>query len=63
MQIFEMTENQDLSTHPLSPMVKPTITQRFVNVEQTQLIDRLLGTDDRKDRISSKKEMLQTIQM
>ena len=53
MQITEMTENQDLSTHPA---VKLTIPRKNVTLEQTQLIDCLHGTDDREDRITSNKD-------
>ena len=57
------TENQGLSTHPVRPVVKLNFLQREVILEQMQLIDRLPGTDDWKDRIRSNKEMLKTIQM
>ena len=43
-----MTENLDLSTHPARPPVKLTIPLRNAIFEQTQLIDRLPGTDDRR---------------
>ena len=56
-QIIKKTENLDLSTHPVRPVVKPTIPQRYYTTEQTQRTDRVPGTDNRKDRIKSNKEM------
>ena len=56
-----MTENQKLSTHPVRPVVKPTIPQRNATLAQTQLIDRVPETDDRKDRLRSHKVTLKTI--
>ena len=53
MQITEMTENQDLSTHPVE---KLTIPRKNVTLEQTQPIDCLQGTDDREERITSNKD-------
>ena len=41
LQIIKKTENINLSTHPVRPVVKPAIPQRNVTLEQTQLIDRL----------------------
>ena len=35
-----MTPKQDLSTHPLRPVLKLTIPQRNVTLEQTQPKDR-----------------------
>ena len=57
------TENPDMSTHPLRRVIKLTVSQRNVILEQTQLIDRLPKTDDRKDRIRSNKEIPKTFQM
>ena len=63
IQTIKKTENPDLSTYFVRPVVKLTIPQRNVTLEQTQLIDRLPGTDGWKGRIRSSKEMLKTIQM
>ena len=41
-----MTENQELSTHPVRPVAKRTIPQRNVIFEPIQQTDRLLGIDD-----------------
>ena len=49
IQTNKKTEKLDLSTHPVRPAVKLTIPQRNANLEQTQLTDRLPGTDGRKD--------------
>ena len=58
-----MRGNQDLSTHPVRPVVKLTIPQRNVTLEQTQLVDHLDGIYDQKDRMGSNKETLTTVQM
>ena len=58
-----MTQNLDLSTHPLETVEKLTISQRNVTLEQMQQLDHLLGRDGRKYRIKSNKEMSKTIQM
>ena len=54
IQIVKKTENLDLSTHPVRHVVKLTILQRNVILEQTQLKDRLPEIDDRNDRFRSK---------
>ena len=48
-QIIKKTEDLDLSTHPVRPVVKLGIPQRNVTLEQTTRTDRLPGIDDRKD--------------
>ena len=60
---IKKTEDLDLSTHPVRPVVKPAIPQKNVILEQMQRLDRLPGTDDRKDRIRSQKEMPKTMKM
>ena len=62
-QIIKKTENLDLSTHRVRPVVKLTIPQNKAILEQIELIDRLPGTDGRKDRLMSNKEIPKTIQM
>ena len=57
------TEDLDLSSHPVRPVVELTTPQRNVTLEQTQLTDRLLGIDDRKDKTQSNWEMLEATQM
>ena len=47
IQTIKKTENLDVSTHLVRPVVKLIIPQRIVTLEQTQLIDRLPGTDGR----------------
>ena len=63
IQTTGMTENLDLSTDPVRHVVKTTIPRRNATLEQTQLIDHLSGTDGRKERIRSNKEMLKAFQM
>ena len=63
IQIIKKTGNPDLSTHQVRPVVKLTIPQKKVTLEQTQLIDRLPGTEGRKDRISFNRQLSKTIQM
>ena len=57
IQLIKKTENLDLSNYPVRPVVKQTIPQRNVTLEQTQLLDRLPGTDWGKDRGGSNKKM------
>ena len=63
IQIIKMTEDPDLSTHPVTPVVKLTIPHRKVTLEQTQRTDRFPETYNRKDRIKSNKEMPKATQM
>ena len=56
LQTIKKTENQDLSTHPVRPVLKLTIPQRSVTLEPTQLMNRLPATDARKERIRSNKK-------
>ena len=46
--IFRETEDLDLSTHPVRPVVELTTPHRDVTLEQTQRTGRLPGTNDRK---------------
>ena len=57
IQRIKKTEDPDLSTHPVRPVVKLNPPQRNVTLEQTQRTDRFSGTDDSKDRIRSNKEL------
>ena len=54
IQTTKNTKHLNLSTHPVRPVGNLTIPQRNVTLEQTQLIDRLPGTDGRKDRIQQR---------
>ena len=59
LQIIKETEDLDLSSHPVRPVVELTTPQKKkVTLEQTQQTDRLPGIDDRKDKTKSKKKML-----
>ena len=62
IQIIKTTEDLDLSTHLVRPVVKLTTPQRNVTSEQTQWTDRLLGIDGRKDKTKSNREMLKATQ-
>ena len=64
IQIIKKTEDLDLSTHPVTSAVKPTIPQRNVTLQQTQRTDQLPGTDDDwKDKTKSNREMPKATQM
>ena len=49
-------EDLDLSAHLARPVVKVTIPQKSVTLEQMQRTNRLPGTDDRTDKIKSNRE-------
>ena len=63
IQLIEDTENPDLSTHPVRPVVELTTPQRNVTLEQMQQKDRLPGIDNRNDKTKSNREMLKATQM
>ena len=54
--VTELKESQKLFTHPVRHVEKQTTPQRNATLEPLQPIDRLPGTEDRKDRIKSQKE-------
>ena len=54
--VTEPKESQKLFTHPVRRVARQTIPQRKVIMEPMQLIDRLPGREDRKDKIRFKKE-------
>ena len=62
-QITEMTESQQLSTHPVRPAAKPTTAQRNLILEPMQQIDHPLGSEDRRDRIRVNGRTHRTMQM
>ena len=63
IQTVKETDGLDLSTHPVRSVVNLTTPQRNATLEQTQQTDRLPGTDDRKDKTKSNREMLKATQM
>ena len=63
IQTIKNTEDLDLSTHPERLVVKPTIPQTNVILEQIQQTDRLPGIDDGKDKTKSSRERLKATQM
>ena len=54
--VIELKESQKLFTHPVRLVEKQTTPQRIGILEPMQPIDRLPGTEDRKDRIRPQKE-------
>ena len=63
IQLIRKTEDLDLSSHPVRPVVKLTTPQRNVTLEPTQPRDRLPGIDNQKDKTKSNREMLKASQM
>ena len=61
--VTEWRENQILFTHTVRHVEKQTILQRNATLEPMQLIDRLPGTEDRKDRIRCQREPIKVILM
>ena len=61
--VKELKESQTLFTHPVRHVVRQTILHRDAIMEPMQLIDRLPGREDRKDKIRSKKELFKMTQM
>ena len=57
------TEDLDLCTHPVRPLMQLTTPQTSVNLEQTQRTDRLPGMKGRKDKTKSNREMPKATQM
>ena len=62
IQTIKETEDLDLSSHPVRPVVELTTPQRNVTMEQTQLTDTL-GMGDQEDKTKSNREMLKATQM
>ena len=63
IQIIKETEDLDLSSHPVRPVVELTTPERNFTLEQTQQTDRLPGIDDQKDKTKSNRETFKTTQM
>ena len=63
IQIIKKTEDLGLSAQSVRPVAKLTIPQRNVILEQMQRTDRLLGTDDQKDKIKPNRGMHKATQM
>ena len=63
IQIIKETEDLDLSSRPLRPVVELTTPKRNATLEQTQQTDRLPGIDDRRDKTKASREMLRATQM
>ena len=63
IQIIRETEDLDLSSHPVRPVLELTTPQRNDTLEQTQQTDRLPGMDNRKDKTKSNREICKATQM
>ena len=63
IQIIRETEDLDLSSHLVRPVVELTTPQRNVTLEQTQRTGSLPGIDDRKDKIKPNRELRKATQM
>ena len=61
--VTEPKESQKLNIYPVRHVARQTIPQRTATTEQMQPIDRLLGKEDRKDKIRSKKESIKLTRM
>ena len=62
IKLIKETEGLDLSSHPVSNVVEPTIPQRNATLEQTQQTDSLHGIDDRKDKTKFNRVILKVTQ-
>ena len=54
--VTDPKESRKLFIHPVRHVARQTIPQRNATMEPMQPIDRLAATEDRKDKISFKKE-------
>ena len=63
IQIVKETEDLDLSTNHVRPVVELTTPQRNATLKQTQRTDRLPEIDGQKDKTNSNTEMLKATQM
>ena len=61
--VTEPKESQKLFIHPVRHVERQTTPQKSATMEPTQPIDRLSGTEDRKDSIKSKKEPIKMTRM
>ena len=62
IQIIKETEDLDLSSHPVRPVVELSTPQRNVTLEQTQQTDRLPGIDDRKGKTKFNRVLIEATQ-
>ena len=63
VQITEMTENQELSTHPMRPVAKRTVPQKSAFLEPMQQTDRLVGIKDRWNKVKINNRTNRSIQL
>ena len=57
-QKIKKTEDLDLSTHPVRPVVEQITSESNVTLEPTQRTDRLPVKDDPKDKTKSSRQRL-----
>ena len=61
--VTELKQNQKLLNNPVRHVERLTTPQRNDTMEPMQPIDRLPGTEDRKDRIRSTEEPIKVTRM
>ena len=61
--VTELKESRKLFTHPVRHVEKQTTPQRNASLEPMQPIDHLPGTEDRKDKIRSRKQPIKATLM
>ena len=61
--VIELKVIEKLFSHPVRHIGRQTTPQRNATMEPMQPIDRLPGTEDRKDRTESKKEPIKVTRM
>ena len=59
----DLKQSQKLVIHPVRHVGRPTSRQRTATMEPMQTIDRLPGTEDRKNKIRSNKDPAKVTQM
>ena len=63
VQTTEMTEKQELSTHLMRPVAKRTNSQRKAILDPRQQTDRLLGVEDRWNKVKINNKTHRSIQL
>ena len=63
VQTTEMTENQALSSNPVRPVAKRTKPRKNDFLEPMQQIDRVLGIEDRWNKIKTNNETHRSLQL
>ena len=63
IQIIRKTENLDLFSYPVRPVVELTTPQTDVTLQQTQQTGLFSAIDDQTDKTKSNREMRKATQM